>query len=221
MPLRTVDLYLIQAPESMLDEPARAGEDNPRTFLKSLLKAYPDSIPVRDIRDFVNRVLAESLAKHRLIKKLVIGSHGYGDLATGYGQFYIGREIIISDKESWEKLDSLKVLAPAFAPGADVVIMACKTGVNGALLQKVSAVLGGVKVHGFTDYVTATDWWLFATASDETDDGNREIVCWPSECSDLSYTSPVSGHHARWTSAYPPGGTTGGASVRKLISSGD
>jgi hypothetical protein len=187
-----------------------------------MLRAYKDSIPVRDVADLIARIFFEYSNRGRLIGKLVIGSHGYGNFASGYGHFYIGKEIIMPDEESYRKLDSLKVLAPLFAPDADVIIMACQTGNNGTLLQKVSSVLGGVRVHGFTDYVTATNWWIFgATVSDETDDGNREIVCWPSECRDLSYTNPRTRMHPRWTRGYPPGGPTTTASPKFPISGGD
>ena len=83
--------------------------------------------------------------------------------------------------------EKLRVLAPIFAKDADVYIMACKTGNDGTLLRRISTILGGVRVHGFTNYVYATNYlyWI-ATVDDDTDGENREIVCWPSQCKDYS-----------------------------------
>ena len=38
---------------------------------------------------------------------------------------------------------------------------------------RVSTVLGGVKVHGYTDFVTATNYLLWASVDDEADDGKQ------------------------------------------------
>jgi hypothetical protein len=203
MSAETMDLYLIQSPVVLPDD------DNLRGYNRDLLKAYKNSIPVRDIGDFISRILMEVMKRHRLIKKLVIGSHGTG-LPTGYGLFYIGRDKIQTGEGWWEgkyveigeaerqRLDCLRVLAPVFARDADVYVMACKTGNDGALLRKVSQALGGVRVHGYTDYITTTNYWLSVSVDDGTDDGGKEIVCWPSECRDFSYRNPRTLEHPQW-----------------------
>ena len=111
--------------------------------------------------------------------------------------------MIMDDDDGHEKLEKLRILAPIFTRDANVYIMACKTGNDGTLLRRVSTVLGGVKVHGYTDFVTATNYLLWASVDDEADDGNREIVCWPSECRDLSYINPRTGEHPRWKVGKP------------------
>jgi len=198
----TMDLYLVQSPDVVPESDGNPDHDSPKDFLRNMLKAYKDSIPVRDTADFRARVLVEFFSKRKLIKKMVIGSHGTG-LPNGYGIFHIGRDIIMDDDDGRQKLDQLRVLAPLFAPDADVYIMSCKTGNDGSLLRRISIVLGGVRVHGYTDFVTATNYLLWASVDDETDDGNKEIVCWPSQCRDLSYTNPRTGDHPRWNVGKP------------------
>jgi hypothetical protein len=170
----TMDLYLIQTPDSC------SGDENASGYLKDLLSAYRNSVPVRDIQDFILRVITESLQRRRQIKKLVIGSHGAGLGPGRRGSFYIGKNIIDRDEE--EKLNSLRILAPFFAKNADVFILACRTGNDDFLLRKVSTVLGGVRVHGYTDYITTTNYWLWASVDDGTDDEGNEVVCLPSRC---------------------------------------
>lgn len=202
MPFKTMNLYLIQSPDTVPSSDGNPDHDNPKDFLRNMLAAYRHSIPVRDIGDFVGRVLAEFFGRRRLVKKLIIGAHGYG-LPSGVGLFYIGKEIIMNDDDGEKKLERLRILRAVFAPNADVFIMACKTGNDGTLLRKVSAVLGGVRVHGYTDFVTATNYLLWSSVDDETDDGNQEIVCWPTECRNLSYTNPMTGNHPRWNRGTP------------------
>ena len=167
-----------------------------------MLKAYKTGIPVRDVSDFVGRVMHEYFSKGKPVKKMVIGSHGTG-LANGYGIFHIGRDIIMDDDDGQEKLDKLRILAPIFTDDANVYIMSCKTGNDGTLLRRISTVLGGVKVHGYTSFVTATNYLLWASVDDETDDDSKEIVCWPSECRDHSYINPQTGEHPRWNVGKP------------------
>jgi hypothetical protein len=198
----TMDIYLVQSPDVVPESDGVPDHDSPKDFLRNMLKAYKTGIPVRDTPDFVGRVLYEYFSRAKLVKKMVIGSHGTG-LPTGYGIFHIGRDIIMDDDDGHKKLEKLRVLAPIFTRDADVYIMACKTGNDGTLLRRVSTALGGVKVHGFTDFVTATNYWLWASVDDETDDGNKEIICWPSECRDLSYINPLTGNHPRWNVGKP------------------
>ena len=64
-----------------------------------------------------------------------------------------------------------------------------------------------MEVHGYTNFVTATNWGPFgATASDETDDDNKEIVCRPNGCIDLSHKDPKTGTYAKydWGKPYEP-----------------
>jgi hypothetical protein len=198
----TMDIYLVQSPDVVPESDGNPDHDSPKDFLRNMLKAYKTGIPVRDVPDFVSRVMLEYFTKGKPVKKMVIGSHGAG-LPNGYGHFYIGHEFIADDKEGCEKLEKLRILAPIFTRDANVYIMACKAGNDGTLLRRVSTVLGGVKVHGYTDFITATNYLLWASVDDETDDGSKEIVCWPSECRDLSYINPQTGDNPRWTVGKP------------------
>src|SRR5262245_44627081 len=125
-----IELVLIQSPET-----AFPNDDNTRGYNRGLLKAYKNSIPVKDISDFIQRVYDAVATKQRLISKLVIGSHGMG-LPSGGGHFYIGLNRIDVDED--EKINRLRVLTPFFYKDADVYIMACRTGHATKLLQKVS-----------------------------------------------------------------------------------
>jgi hypothetical protein len=186
-----MDLYLIQSPDVLLDD------DNLRGYNKDLLRAYKNSIPVTDMWDFIGRLTIEVTTHHRLIKKLVIGSHGAG-IVEGTGHFFLGGTML--NARSINEINNLRVIAPFFAKNADVYILACKTGYAGELLRKVSKALGGVRVHGYTDYITTSNWGLWVTVDDGTDDEGKEIVCWPGECRDFSYTNPRTGNHPLWPS---------------------
>ena len=153
---------------------------------------------MRDISDFIQRVLTAVVTRRRLISKLVIGSHGAG-IPSGFGKFYIGLNTI--DQDDDEKINRLRVLAAFFYKDADVYIMACKTGHATKLLQKVSRALGGVTVHGYTNYITTTNYWLWASIDEGVDDEyvifpdtsfeevhvGKHIVCWPTMCMDISH----------------------------------
>jgi hypothetical protein len=185
-----IELYLIQSPET-----AFPADDNTRGYNKDLLKAYRNSIPVRDIEDFILRVDVEVASKRRLISKLVIGSHGTG-IPTGYGNFHIGKDTI--DQDDDKKIDRLRILAPSFERGAEVEILACRTGHATKLLQKVSRALGGITVHGYTNYITTSDYWLgvsvdrgvgdkyaiYPDTSFEEVHVGKHVVCWPAVCLD-------------------------------------
>jgi hypothetical protein len=200
----TMDIYLVQSPTVVPESDGNPDHDSPRDFLRNMLKAYRKEIhhPVKDISDFVGRVMFEYISRRKLVKKMVIGSHGSG-LATGYGLFYIGKDLIMDDDDGHQKLERLRMLSAIFSPDAEVVLMACKTGNDGSLMRRVSSVLGGVKVRGYTDYVTATNYWLWASVDDETDDGSKEIVCWSGECRDFSQTDPRTKAHPKWTVGKP------------------
>jgi hypothetical protein len=189
---KTIDLYLIQSPQVVPDD------DNLRGYNRDLLRAYKNSIPIQDVNQFIGVIIAQVFSRGRKIKKLVIGSHGTG-LPTGYGLFYIGKTaftIDLFDDFAAAQLASLRGLGHYFARDADVYIMACKTGRDDTLLRAVSTALGGVRVHGYTDYITTTNWWIFGSSVDDgTDDEGTEIVCWPTVCRDWGRVDPRTGEH--------------------------
>src|SRR5262245_14336636 len=157
-----IELYLIQSPET-----AFPADDNTRGYNRDLLKYFRNSIPVKDITDFILRVTREVHRSRRLISKLVIGSHGSG-LPSGVGHFYIGGNTIAYDDDA--KIDRLRVLAPLFTKDAEVFILACRTGHSQPLLRKVSRALGGVAVHGYTAYITTTNYLVKRTLDDGVGD---------------------------------------------------
>lgn len=172
-----MDLYFIQDPDVVFPD-----DDNTRGYNRDLIKYYKTSIPIRNIHEFIARVSAEVAARRKLIKKLVIGSHGNGlvsDTGTRFGHFYIGETNLTEDDK---RIELLKYIAPLLVKDADVYIVACKTGLATPLLQKVSKALGGVRVHGYTDYITTTNYLVFVTLDDGTDDEGAEVVCLPGHC---------------------------------------
>jgi hypothetical protein len=191
------ELYLVQSPDSVPNEYAEN-----RGFNNNMLKYYKGSIPVTNLQDFIVRVISETITRKRLIRKLVIGSHGTG-LLTGYGSFWIGKDEIGLD--NMERIDALKPLSRLFTSDADVYIMACKTGRDSVLLREISRVLGGVRVHGFTDYIYTANYGLFVTLDDSTDDGGKEIVCLPSRCIDMTTADPKTGQHPEFYWLQVPG----------------
>ena len=88
----TMDIYLIQSPDVVAERDRRPDHDSPRDFVRNMLKAYETGIPVKDISDFVGRVMLEYFTKGKPVKKMVIGSHGAG-LPNGHGYFYIGSQM--------------------------------------------------------------------------------------------------------------------------------
>src|SRR5262245_59139934 len=124
MSARTMDLYLIQDPDVVWDD-----GNSPKGYNRDLLRYYKNSIPIRDIWDFVGRITFEVARKRRLIKNLIIGAHGSG-LPDGTGNFKIGRTWIIAgdDDSSRRDLNTLRRVAPFFVRDADVYIVACRTG---------------------------------------------------------------------------------------------
>ena len=90
------------------------------------------------------------------------------------------------------------MLTPYFTKDASVYIMACRTGHSTKLLQKVSRALGGVPVHGYTNWITTTDF--LATATVDTGVGDeykipgdekvyvgKHIICLPTSCMNASH----------------------------------
>jgi hypothetical protein len=184
-----IELYLIQSPDV-----AFPANDNVRDYNRYLLKYYETSIPVRNITDFITRVIVEVGARKRRISKLVIGSHGDG-VPYGTGYFHIG-ETLIDNEDKHNRIDRLKNLAPFFEPDAEVYILACHTGFAITLLQKVSKALGGIAVHGYTGYITTTNYLLGVSVDDDVGDEfalfantdseelhvGKHVVCWPTSC---------------------------------------
>ena len=200
----TMDIYLVSDPDVALED-AGPGNASPRDYLNNMLKAWIGSIRVRDVAHFNACVLYQYFSRQKKVRKMVIGCHGTG-LTTGYGMFEIGTDIISDDDDGHKLLQKMMILRPVFALNADVYIMACKTGNDASLLRRISVALGNVRVHGYTDFVTSTNYLcdrLSYSVSDETDDGNNEIVCWPSECRNYSSINPLTGNHPRYNVGKP------------------
>jgi hypothetical protein len=137
---------------------------------------------VRDIDDFVGRVLAASFMAGKKVTKLVIGSHGSG-IDSGYGNFHIGKTVINTDPDDYKMLkQKLWPIRTVLAAHAHVYLLSCRTGKSTALLGGVSDALGGIAVHGFTDYISTLNLYVYTSVDDGTEDGGKEIVCWSNEC---------------------------------------
>ena len=77
--IKTMDLVLIQDPNHIpqgLLTYDRDQEDHPSGYLKDLLRYYREGIPVKDIAEFCGRIFAEVSLRKRLVKNLIVGSHG-------------------------------------------------------------------------------------------------------------------------------------------------
>jgi hypothetical protein len=175
----TIELFLIQAPEH-----AYPATDNVRGYNRGLLKYFgKKAIPVQDFADFLHRVLVEVVPTGKKISKLVIGAHGSAAGVDGFGDIRIGESTL---DYCDPRLDAFRLIAPFFTRDAQVYILACKTGWDTPLLRRISFLLGGVEVHGYTGFITTTDWGFFTTLDDDTDDGGVERVCWPQFCATLN-----------------------------------
>jgi hypothetical protein len=179
---RTIDLYLIQDPAT-----AFPADDNTRGYNRDLLDAYKGSIPVRNIQHFILSVQMAVATKRAFVRRLVIGSHGaaFGD---GNGSFHIGENTISYNDERMRQFIHLK---PLFAPGGAVVLLSCRTGRDGALLRQVSRCFGGIPVHGFTDYITTSNYLFWTSVDDGTDDEGSEIVCLANFCHDITLRKSI------------------------------
>jgi hypothetical protein len=142
-----------------------------------LLCLFHLTLLVSDTNDFIKKVSNVAKGKGAKIKNLVIASHG------GPGHFYFGNQLI--DEDQNERLSRLRVLIPLLAEDADVYVLACRTGQDQALLMKMSWALGGVRVHGYTDYIRTTSYGLFVTLDDgvNAEAGGHEVVCLRNKCS--------------------------------------
>jgi hypothetical protein len=183
-----MDLYLIQDPKTPLPRDPDPEVDDPSGYNEHLLRYYRNSVPIRNIQDLLDRIRYEVTTRKRLIKRLIIGSHGayvypYPGARSGTGYFYIGKTYI--SESSDDEMMLLSGVARFFVRNADVYIVACKTGNDTAVLKKLSKALGGVRVHGYTDYITTTNYGLFVTLDDGTEDGGQHIVCLPGDCSEV------------------------------------
>jgi len=174
-----LELYLITDPATENQK-----DSNATGYLQDLLDNYqPEgAMAVRNVDDFVNRVVAVCLLTGKKVRKLVIGCHGNG-LDTGSGVFHIGATPYVSSKDDAEELKKkLAPIVPWLTAHADVYILTCKAGKSTVLLGMVSDALGGVAVHGFTDFIYTTSFLGYTSVDDQTDDGADEIVCWSNEC---------------------------------------
>src|SRR4051794_24534792 len=157
-----MDLFLIQDP---------AGVDPGGGYNKDLMKYYKNSIPVRDISDFVYRVNLEFMQRRLPIRNMIIGSHGGGwpNNKGGGGFFRIGKTFIEDDDTvaNIAAINVLRSLAGYFVEDAHLFLVACKTGYAQPLMQKVSAALGGVKVHGYTELITTASYGPFGATLDD------------------------------------------------------
>jgi hypothetical protein len=176
---RTMNMYLIQSPESVWQ-----GGSDPldRGYNRDLLRYFrkKGGMPVQDIGDFIKRVYVEVTQRRALIKKLVIGSHGTGE-PTNSGHFRLGKTIIMEGDD--KELHLLGAMRRFLVRDAEVYILACRTGYATDLLRKVSYALGGVRVYGYTEFITTTSYGFFGVGVDDgTSDGGKEVVCWPSIC---------------------------------------
>jgi hypothetical protein len=203
MSSETIDLYLVQAPDTAGS--ARAGLDDPRDFPENLLGALPAAAPVTDIKDLRNRVHREFFSRQRLIRNLIIACHGSGRIGfqgRTYGEIHIGNSTLTPDLDDRTRthLGELVALRPVFASDAHVFLLSCNFGRCHDLLQRMSYALGGVPVHGYEGYTTATNYLLFQTANDETDDDVPEVICWPHLCERIA---PGEERDRTWEPIFP------------------
>jgi len=192
------DIYVVQDPDSYLYLPPdsdRKGDLQGQLYnLYKFFSGRGDHpIYVKNIKDFVLQVTVQVLIKRQAtfasgatakIGTLVIAAHG------APGVFYIGSTPVNGDKDD---LAELRKLAPFFARDANVYILACRCGQTQDLLVKLSGALGGVKVHGYTDYIVTKDYGFKATLNDGTEDGGKHLVCLRSgRCTETKDPIPLS-----------------------------
>jgi hypothetical protein len=185
----TMDLYLIQDPNGKF-EPPKPGEDHPRDAVELALKYYQNHgknpVPVRNIHDFVARIHFEVATRKKYIRRLIIGSHGTWDTEGPeryhLGWFWIGNTQITRNSE--QEFALLRTVSTLLTHNADVYIVACRTGRDTDVLQAVSKALGGVRVHGYTEYITFTNWLVKVEWEDGTERGGSRVVCVPGACWD-------------------------------------
>jgi hypothetical protein len=170
----TFDLYLVQDPFYVL-------RDNAKGQLYNLLSYYAFSfkftLPVNTTVDLVQKVMGVARARGQKLKTLVIASHGAA------GTFYIGKDLIDRDADVY--LSTLGQIAPFLDKNAEVYIVACFTAREREVLQKVSLALGGVRVHGYTEWIWTHNYGVLVTMDDSvnSEGGGHEIVCLANKCS--------------------------------------
>jgi hypothetical protein len=164
----TIDVYVVQNPSKCVTS---KDPENCEGFLAAFATYFLWNHPivVQDIADFIRRVRQQSSGAK--IKNLIIGSHGDGGRLA---YFRIGNDMI--DQYSKTELDALSAVAPLLAQGARVFIVACHTGDNHKLLQKVSTALGGVRVYGYPGRIESDGF--------DMDYGTKQIVCYGGSCID-------------------------------------
>jgi len=123
---KTFDLYLVQTPDAVPEVYKENRGANTAMFKYYHRRYRGNTHYVKDIHDFVGRVLAEYFQRRRKLRKLIIGSHGVGT-DTHYGEFWIGATKLDQSTGN-DVLSWLWPLRAVFAPHAAVYIMACKTG---------------------------------------------------------------------------------------------
>ncbi len=211
MPFNTIDLYVVQAP-GVPSYDNKNGQ-NPDDFLYNMLGALPGSVPVKDLQDLIHRAHMEFFRWRRPIRNLIIAGHGWGEVIdlTDYGQpgklvenggFHIGTSLFTADLEqqTLDNIHALVALRPVFAPDAHVFLLTCRVGACQGLLRRISLALG-VPVHAYDNYVTATNYLLFRSTSDETDDDNNEVICWPN--GDCKIIAPGEDRDRNWEPMFP------------------
>ena len=167
-----VELYLITDPAT-----ENQSDSNATGYLQDLLDNYQSegAMAVRNVDDFVNRVIAVCQLTGKKVRKLVIGCHG------STGVFHIG-----ATTYTWDDADKLKTklapIVPWLTAHADVYLLSCKVANKPLALSILSDALGGVAVHGFTDWIYTTSFLGYTSVDDQTDDGANEVVCWSNEC---------------------------------------
>ncbi|BDC51442.1 hypothetical protein F183_A37580 [Bryobacterales bacterium F-183] len=183
----TFDLVLIQdpnnIPQRLLDYNPKI-HDHPADYLNALKSYFRQGVTIGNMNEFCGRIFAEVSLRKRLIKNLVIGAHGgYEDGKYEGGHFYIGSTVITSGIGSRNEHALLRRVAPFLSRDAHVYILACRTGNDRSVLSKVSECLGGIPVHGYTNYITTTSFGPYYTALDDgTGDGGKEVVCINGQC---------------------------------------
>ena len=178
---KTINIVVVQPPELCARREVRDPE-NCRGYLENLMSYYKynGAVTVQNTPDFIKLVLSKvTQGSGAMIKTLIIGSHGAGGK---YGYFRIGNDII--DAGSTKELVSLIVLTPFFYKYASVYILACDTGQNHGLLNKVSTVLGGVRVWGYDKHIETNGYSI--------DHGGAGVLCVRSKCESIPWPPPDS-----------------------------
>jgi len=79
-----------------------------------------------------------------------------------------------------KEIELFRAIALSLYENADVYIMACKTGFATNLLQQVRGPWR-IRVHGYTEYITTTNYWFTSPSMTERRRG-AGIICLPGNC---------------------------------------